>query len=253
MIVVSIVSHGQADLAVHLLGDLARHCLGEDLEVILTVNVPEALDWTASDWPFSLRIARNNQPKGFGANHNQAFRLRSATGMDDHFVVMNPDVRLMNNPFPTLMLELQRLQGGGIAPAVVSADGGQEDSIRRFPTLQSLALKALSSYDGRYVYQLGLPTFQAEWVAGMFMLFRPDDFRAVGGFDEKFFMYYEDVDICTRLWKVGRPVLACPKAQVIHDARRTSRKSLRYMKWHVASMARYFWKHWYRLPRISAL
>lgn len=252
MITVSIVSHNQAELVVHLLGDLARHCNGENLEVILTVNVPEAPVWTASDWPFPLRIVRNDRPQGFGANHNQAFGLRSGSGGDDHLVVMNPDVRLLDNPFPVLIGGLQQLKGGVIASAVVSANGGQEDSIRRFPTLKSLILKALSLRDGRYVYQLGSPTFKAEWVAGMFMLFRAADFQAVGGFDEKFFMYYEDVDICTRLWKAGYSVLACPKAQVIHDARRTSRKSLRYMRWHVASMVRYFWKHWYRLPRIPA-
>jgi N-acetylglucosaminyl-diphospho-decaprenol L-rhamnosyltransferase len=101
---------------------------------------------------------------------------------------------------------------------------------------------------GRYSFEVGDETFDADWVAGMFMLFRADDYRALGGFDEGFFLYYEDVDICARLWKAGRPVLACPKAQVIHDARRASRQNLRYMRWHAGSMARYLGKHWLRLP-----
>lgn len=86
--------------------------------------------------------------------------------------------------------------------------------------------------------------------AGIFMLFSAKDFRAVDGFDEKYFLYYEDVDICARLWKAGRHVLACPKALVIHEARRTSRKNFHYMQWHMMSMARYFWKHWGRLPNV---
>lgn len=251
MITVSIVSHNQAELVACLLGDLARNCHGEDLEVILTVNVPETPVWTDSNWPFPLRVFLNDNPKGFGANHNQAFALRSDSGGGDHFVVMNPDVRLLDNPFPILTCRLQQLNGGVIAPAVVSTNGRQEDNIRRFPTLPSLILKAFSLNDGRYAYENGWPTFRAEWLAGMFMLFRVEDFQAIGGFDENFFMYYEDVDICIRLWKADRTVLACPQAQVIHCARRSSRKSLGYMKWHVASMARYFWKHSCRIPRIS--
>jgi GT2 family glycosyltransferase len=83
----------------------------------------------------------------------------------------------------------------------------------------------------------------------MFMLFSTEDYKAIGGFDEKFFLYYEDVDICIRLWKSGRSVMVDPDVQVVHDARRTSHKSWRFMRWHVASMIRFFWKHWGRLPR----
>ena len=57
----------------------------------------------------------------------------------------------------------------------------------------------------------------------MFMLVRSADYMAVGGFDEGFFLYYEDVDICARLWRSGRKVVICPEAIVVHDARRASR------------------------------
>lgn len=83
------------------------------------------------------------------------------------------------------------------------------------------------------------------------MLFRSEDFRRLQGFDEKFFLYYEDVDICARAWKSGMKVLACPSVSVIHDAQRASRRNLQHMKWHAASMMRYFWKHAGRLPPVS--
>ena len=87
----------------------------------------------------------------------------------------------------------------------------------------------------------------------MFMLFRAEAFFRVGGFDEDFFLYYEDVDICTRLWKDGSRVLACPGAQVIHEARRASRRNVRYMRWHAASLLRYLGKYWLRLPKTEGL
>jgi N-acetylglucosaminyl-diphospho-decaprenol L-rhamnosyltransferase len=244
VISISIVSHGQGDLVSDVLTDLSHFSDSLHIEIILTWNVPEALPFTAQDFPYPVIVVENASPKGFGANHNAAFQLAAG----EWFIVLNPDIRMPENPFPILLEEIERRRGAVIAPAVLSPTGKIEDSIRRFPTPISLAGKLLGRNDGSYPFAIGDETFDADWVAGMFMLFRADDYRALGGFDEGFFLYYEDVDICTRLWKAGRPVLACPKAQVIHDARRASRRNLRYMRWHAGSMARYLGKHWLRLP-----
>ncbi len=241
---ISIVSHGQGNLVGEVLGDLAR--IGESvrIEVILTKNLPESLPFSVEDFQYSLRVIENIVPKGFGANHNAAFQL----AVGEWFCVLNPDIRMPENRFPILLKEIERQQAAVIAPAVLSPTGKIEDSIRRFPTPISLVGKMLGRGGGQYSFEVGDETFAADWVGGMFMLFRAEDYRRVGGFDEGFFLYYEDVDICTRLWKAGRAVLACPKAQVIHDARRASRRNLRYMRWHAGSMARYLGKHWLRLP-----
>lgn len=84
------------------------------------------------------------------------------------------------------------------------------------------------------------------------MLFRAEAFRDVGGFDGAFFLYYEDVDICARLWQAGWKVIYHPGISIIHDARRSSRRDPHYMRWHAASMLRYLWKHYGRLPKHSA-
>ncbi len=245
LISISIVSHNQANLLVRIIEDLVRLHSKVSFEVLLTKNVPEAFPFNTDCFEFPVEVIENSQPKGFGANHNAAFRR--ARG--EWFCVMNPDISLPENPFPPLIKEMALKSSAVVAPAVLSPIGQVEDSIRRFPTLLGLVAKLLGRDNGLYPFSLGGEAFATEWAAGMFMLFRAEDFIAVGGFDEKFFMYYEDVDICVRLWNAGRPVLACPKAQVIHDARRTSRRRLRYLTWHIASMARYFWKHWGRLPR----
>lgn len=244
MISVSIVSHRQGDLVSEALADLARFADSVSIEVILTRNIPERLPFSLAVFPYPVKVVENDSPKGFGENHNAAFRLAEG----DWFCVMNPDIRMPENPFPLLLVALEQLQAAVIAPAVVSPEGQVEDSIRRFPTPLSLAGKILGRSDGRYPYAVGDETFAADWVGGMFMLFRAEDYRRVGGFDEGFFLYYEDVDICTRLWKAGSRVLACPMVYVVHDARRASRRNLRYMRWHASSMVRYLGKHWLRLP-----
>jgi len=245
VISISIVSHSQGELVGQALADLARFPVPLHVEVILTLNLPETLPFAVEDFPYPVRVVVNSSPKGFGANHNAAFRLAGG----EWLCVMNPDIRMLENPFPVLIGEIARLSGAVIAPAVLNPGRQIEDSIRRFPTPLSLAGKMLGRGDGRYPFAIGDETFAADWVGGMFMLFRAEDYRHVEGFDEGFFLYYEDVDICTRLWKAGRRVLACPRAQVVHDARRASRRNLKYMRWHAASLARYLGKHWGRLPR----
>jgi N-acetylglucosaminyl-diphospho-decaprenol L-rhamnosyltransferase len=79
-----------------------------------------------------------------------------------------------------------------------------------------------------------------DWVGGMFMLFRRETFEQSGGFDQRYFLYYEDVDLCARLRLRGYEVAICPGAKVVHHAHRSSHRSFKYMAWHLASMLRFF-------------
>lgn len=242
MIAISIVSHGHGAMVVRLLAQLLA-CPNVS-QVLVTLNVPEALDLPDDD---RVSVIENRRPKGFGANHNAAF----AHCRQPYFCPLNPDIEFEDDPFPPLIEAMQEASAALVAPLVKSPAGREEDSIRRFPTLRSLAAKALGGHDGRYVVQKGQGVFFPEWVAGMFMLFRSEDYARLGGFDEGFFLYYEDVDICARAWQSGLKVLACPRVSVIHDARRDSRKNLRHMRWHLASMARYFLRYRSGLPSVT--
>lgn len=217
MIAVSIVSHGHA----HMLQKLVESVLAfpEVTRVILTFNIPEQEPVFADS---RVEVIRNSVKKGYGANNNAAF----GHCKEPYFCVLNPDVVFKENPFPGLIEEMQRHQAAIAAPLVVNERGKIEDSIRRFPTLFSLVKKALKIDDGRIPFKAGDPPFFADWVAGMFMLFSSDAFRALKGFDEKYFMYYEDVDICARAWNFKHKVLAVPKISVLHSAARQSRGNL---------------------------
>lgn len=244
IITISVVSHGQAHLVNQLLQDLDRLYDGS-FNVIITFNIPEN-DIDFSVFRFITQIVKNQTPRGFGANHNAAFRQCQTS----FFCVINPDIHLKSNPFSALLACMRDENPAVATPAVLTPEGEAEDNVRHFPTFFGLVAKALNLDDGRYTVNPGAAPFAADWVGGMFMLFRATDFSAVGGFDEGFFLYYEDVDICTRLWKSGRRVVACPQASVVHDARRASRRNLRYMRWHLSSMGRYFRKHLFRLPTV---
>lgn len=241
-ITLSVVSHGQGELVNGLLSDVRR--LSSHPDVILTCNIPETVA-IRSEGLQDFHRFDNETPKGFGANHNAAFQYCGSP----FYCVTNPDVRLESPPFDGLLACMDDPKVGLVAPRVKGPEGHWEDSARYFPSPASLAAKLLKLGEGRYPVEGDAP-MAVEWVAGMFMLFRAEAFRDIGGFDEGFFLYYEDVDICARLWKAGWKVMLHPGVSVVHAAQRTSRRNPRYMVWHLSSMTRYFAKHLGRLPRV---
>lgn len=217
----------------------------EVVQIIVTRNIPESLAIPGDE---RISLLDNQFPKGFGENHNSAFLHCS----QPFFCPLNPDISLQGNPFSVLLSEMTKAGAAIAAPLVVSPTGAVEDSVRHFPNLRSLARKICGGEDGRYDLKLHDPTFSPDWVAGMCMLFRSADYGRLKGFDQGYFLYYEDVDVCVRAWKAGMKIIACPSVAVVHDARRDSHRSLRHLRWHLASMGRYFLKHWGRLPHASA-
>lgn len=231
----SVVSHGQMDLVQHLLLDLDKVCHSFTFEVLLTLNLPETVSFTAADFHYPLHVLHNVQPQGFASNHNQAFE--QATGQ--YFCVLNPDIRLQMDPFPALLASLSEAGIGVSAPVVRNPAGTLEDSFRRFPTPLSIFCKALGCSKGTLGPIAG-DTIYPDWAGGMFLLFPKSTFQRVRGFDPRYFLYYEDVDICARLRLAGFRVAVTPLAQVVHAAQRTSHVQWKYRRWHLASMARFF-------------
>lgn len=245
-ICLSMVSHQQAALANLFLADLSR---SPELDrTVVIENLPEA---TVLQVPGGALHLVNARPMGFAENHNQAF----AWCEQPFFCVANPDIRLPNNPFPGLLSCFDDPRVGVVAPLVLNPTGQVEDNARRFPSPWNLLIKGLGGHDGRYDVRKFDPALNVpvEWAAGMFLLFRAEAFREVGGFDDKFHLYYEDVDICTRMWKAGWKVMLKPDVSVVHAAQRASRSNPQYTAWHASSMARYFFKHLGRLPRIERI
>jgi GT2 family glycosyltransferase len=233
-VTLSVVSHGQGHLIGMLFQDIAKHC-GSSVEVTLTLNLPELLPFDPSAMPFKVRVLENEHPKGFGANHDSAF----ASGCTEFFCVINPDIRLQGNPFPSLIEVLGNPRIGVVAPLILDPNKTVADSARKFPTVISILGKVFRKKT-RADYAITDRLLLPDWVAGMFMLFRREVFDELHGFDKGYFLYYEDVDLCARLRLAGYLTAMCPAVSAIHDAQRASHRDLRYLKWHLSSMLRFF-------------
>lgn len=232
-VTVSIVSHEHGDEIPLLLGDLAQHASGDIHEVIVTLNVPEPAlaHWIEErEWPFVMSIVRNVKPLGFGANHNQAFGWCKTP----YFCVLNPDIRLAENPFLPMLERLREPAVGCTYPLQSDGRKAARDLARELPTPLSLL---------RRHFVPGSRTTQQprHWINGAFMLVRSEVFMRLGGFDTRYYMYCEDVDFCLRLQTRGYRIEAVQEAMVDHLAQHASRRRFRHFLWHVKSL----WRLWH--------
>lgn len=225
-LVVSVVSHGDAGQVRTLLERLAEQTEPMPARVVVTWNIPEAQAPGLADrrWPFELIEIRNHRPKGFGANHNQAL-----AGAAESFVgVLNPDVSWSQPGVFDALCRAAGSQGVGCAyPAQRDASGQPQDHVREVPTPVALWRRHMRGQADR----------RAEWVNAACWVVPSGVWRRLGGFDEAYHLYCEDVDFCLRVRRAHLG-LAQADAMVVHEARRASRRHWRHFTWHVTSLLR---------------
>jgi N-acetylglucosaminyl-diphospho-decaprenol L-rhamnosyltransferase len=240
MITVSIVNHGHDNLISPLINDLSHFT--DVSKIILTNNIPSK----KINYPHQVKsktiIINNKRIKGFSSNHNSAFNMCNS----QYFCIINPDVRIPENPFPDMLKLFKNNKIAIVAPAVLNEKGNIEDNARKYPTFIYLLMRKFGINNDTYDYQLGDSTFEPDWLAGMFLLIKSNDFNEIGLLDEKnFFIYCEDIDLCLRLNKMGKKIILDPSSTIIHDAQRTSRRNPIYFFYHLNSMYNFYRKHYF--------
>ena len=231
-VIYSIVSHGQLNLIKSLLEDLRLKMRDNDL-VVIVINIPEDESLLFDFQDLNLEIIRNIFVKGFGENHNMVFHLYKS----NFFAVVNPDILLNDFSINKIINVFDDPNVGAVGPLVLSPDLKIEDSARKFPSFMKLAFRFLFKKKSPEYY-VANTLIEVDWVAGMFVIFKSSAFDLVRGFDIKFFMYYEDADICLRLRKSGYKIYMEPACSVIHIGQRKSRRNPRYFMWHLDSAIR---------------
>ncbi len=238
----SVVSHGHLPEIRALLKDCQTHLDPARFEILVTLNLAEPDDGLQMAWRGPMTVIRNPRPKGFGANHNAA--MRSAVGT--WFATIDPDLRLpAGDPFTALEAELEKAGTGIVSPAVLDEHGAWSDHAREVPAPGRLLRRYLRGGPASFDSGPSLPR-DVDWLAGLFMAMRRESFARLGGFDERFHMYCEDVELCLRCWNAGLAVRVIPDATVVHPARRRTLKDPRHFLWHVASLARLWSSSSYR-------
>jgi GT2 family glycosyltransferase len=240
-----VVSHGNA-------ADLARSlpALAPQVDELLVIqNLPEPE-------PEGVRVLRNPRPVGFAANVNRG--VRETTG--ELVLTVNPDATARPGAVEALRAFLEQRPRAGVAgPKMLYPDGTPQPSRRAFPTVAGTLVRRtpLRRLRDPYRHQtrhfnLGeIPTepVPADWMLGGFLLLRRTMLEELGGLDEGFRLYGEDIDLCYRAAEAGWERWYVPAAVVEHEHKAVTDRRLftRRTLWHWAGILRFVRKHPERL------
>jgi hypothetical protein len=238
---ISIVSHGHGEL-IKKLGTLQE--LGKLFQIIVTDNVGEA-GFEHYCKTNNFHYLKNNIKKGFGENNNQNFSYavnELNMNPDDCFLVLNPDVIVSSDSLIKAKNKMI-MQNSRLATInLVKEKGVYDANVRNFPVV--------SDFFESYLYRKNktiidkskiLDSCYVDWASGSFLLFKSSLYQEIKGFDEKFFMYCEDLDICKRAFSLTKEkVLYIADVEAFHIAAHNNRKIFsKHFYWHVKSVLRY--------------
>jgi GT2 family glycosyltransferase len=215
--------------------------------VYLVDNSPESFD-TFGNWqpPARVSIVRTGLNLGYGAGHNIA--IYDSIRRHRYHLVSNPDIRVRPNVLRSLYDVMERQADVGLCmPEVVGPDGQRHYLCKRSPSpLDYVPLGSAASRAKRRAYlEMRDHSYDAEiepmCLSGCFMFLRASILHKIGGFDARYFMYFEDFDLSRRIRKSARN-LYYPHVQITHEHQRGHRRSLRLLVIFGQSAWRFFSK-----------
>ncbi|HKQ50118.1 MAG TPA: glycosyltransferase family 2 protein [Phycisphaerae bacterium] len=229
--------HSSADVGV-LAESLRKHPSRGPMQLVVTNNSPDDSIGLVGDERLSIDIA-DSVNRGFAAGINLAFQRSQG----QYVMIANPDVQVTAGAMDAAIdLLVADRTTGVVLPLMRNIDGQVQRSARQFYTWP-VALFARSplrwlgirpAFFRRYLCEdlpLDVPT-TVDWGLGGAMFLRREDCESDGVFDERFFLYFEDVDLCYRTWLRGQRVMYCPRIECIHAHRRSSRNPFTLAGWH---------------------
>jgi len=217
------------------LDSIRREVRAEDItvEIVVIDNGPGKPSTDDLLGAADMVVLHNERNEGFGAAANQGFRCSRAPLV----LLINPDAEFEAGSLAPLLETLQDDPGADLAaPALLLPDGTRQESPRRFyrpATVLARRTPLGRTAAGRKLRQehllqdTGVDTARAvDWVSGAAMLLRREAVPQRGPFDERYFLYFEDVDLCRRLRGAGRKVRFQPKSRVRHQFGAGSRRQV---------------------------
>lgn len=230
-VVAVIVSYRSANLAVQAIRSLEGERSSPDIRIRLVVvdndsgdycDIADAIDRNAwSSWVTLVKAPRNG---GFAYGNNLGLRTAYAGAAPNYIYLLNPDAEIRPGAVSVLAKFLEENPDAGIAGSrIVNMDGSDWSIAFRFPGMISefeggLEVGVITRLLRRYTVarKMGRTPQQVGWICGASMMIRPAVVERVGGFDENYFLYFEETDFCLRAKREGFSTWYVPESQVMH-------------------------------------
>lgn len=225
-----IVNYKSKDLTLNCVKSIkAADWPGLDYEIIVVDNYSADLSSDDLKQFGNIKYIMNGKNRGYGAANNQG--IKQALGK--YIVIMNPDTVAADNVFRKLFDYMENHPNAGVSgPKQFKPDGQVQDTCFRWPgILTPLYRRTPLGKIGRAKKDLDRFLYkdynkssvkEVDWLLGSFLFCRAQALRQAGLFDEKFFLYFEDTDLCRRFWQAGFKTVYYPDAHIIHNHQRQS-------------------------------
>lgn len=224
--------------------------LGRSLKVGLHIidNSPTAvLKSHLVDLPLIYHFYGSNA--GYGKGHNYVITSQLTSR---YHIVINPDIIIDESTIESLTSFMdQNPDIGIVSPKILNEDGSIQHLNKRYPTISDLFARRFIPKSLQSLIQNRLDRYEmkdvgyddvcdVDCISGCFMFCRTEVLKSVGGFDDRYFMYFEDFDLSRKIQLAGYRTVYCPHATVTHLWERASHKSLKMMWVFIVNMSRYF-------------
>jgi GT2 family glycosyltransferase len=237
IVTLQIVNYKSLESLQRCLESVAKSVIpGITLEIILINNEAEPLSYSMlpGNLPAATEIIEAKTNLGFGTAHNLG--LQRAKG--EFILLLNPDTEVQENVIAELVGVFNRDPEVGIAgPLLVGKSGRVEEE----HSIIYSKLGGEKPYSGKNV-------FEVDWISGGAMMIRKELLSELGGFDKKYFVYFEDVDLCLRAKSRKAKIVVNPRAIVVHESGKSFESAQEKKRYYYASQNYYLRKNFGALP-----
>ena len=251
---VSIITVGMNHLKLlknylHSMYEVCQPSISFELIYVDNYSNDGSIEYVRQNYP-QVKIIENKTINGFATNNN--IGVKNSTGK--YILFLNPDIILLPHAVDNLYNYLRENKSIGIlVPKLLNVDLTVQFSSRKFMNLKIILycffhngknnLKSKVTQDYLLTNFDRNKTQPIDWAFGAAIFLTREWFNQLDGFDEGYFLYVEDADICLRNWKLGKPVVFYPESVFIHAHQRSSMGWNKTKLMHIKSMLRLFWKH----------
>ena len=217
-----------------------------------------SVEWLQEKYP-QVKTIVNSEPLGFGENNNKG--VMASKG--DYIGIVNPDIIFTEGCFTKIVNMIKTNLGDKsiVAPKLLNPDGTVQYSVRKFVTLKMMLHRWMSwendKSDNKCVKEYLCKDIdqtkiqEVDWAMGAALFMNRETYAQLGGFDQRYFLYMEDEDLCLRAWKQRIPVIYYPEIELIHNHLRGSAHLSKKTWWHLKSLVRFLLKHGINVKRVS--
>lgn len=238
MFSVIIVNYNTKNLLKNCLNSIFEKINNNDFEIIIVDNNSQdgSIEMLKNNFISKIKLIENKENFGFGTANNIGANIAKG----DYLFFLNSDIVVKKNILKNIEKVLKNKNIGAISPRLVLQNmENQEHAYGDFPLLLNLffgKLKRKAKDEKNIIY--------TDWISGAALVIRRNIFKSIGGFDENFFMYFEDIDLCKRVKKEGYIIAVCKDILIVHLGGKSISNSLERKKYYYRSQD-YFYKKYY--------